>query len=69
MDKVTLADPRDARLFFVGDEIVFTGVPRWRTRAWRWIRRVILRRPPIPPTAATIVSIDEESGTITVDCE
>jgi hypothetical protein len=47
--------------------IVLTFRPRWYRRAWAWFKRVVLRRRPPPPRWLTVVGVDREAGSITVE--
>jgi len=64
----TLAGPEGLKELRIGDRFDWYERPLWYVRAWRWFRRVVLRRPdPPPPPPCRITRIDYETRTVTYD--
>ena len=60
-----LPEPTDCHPFTVGSRLVFVEHHPWHVRAWRWFKRVILRRKPPVFVVASI----ESSDTLTFDTQ
>lgn len=64
----TLAGPGGLKKLRLGDRFDWYERPPWYVRAWRWFRRVVLRRPdPPPPPPLRITKIDYETRTVTYE--
>lgn len=61
--------PLGVRSLKVGAVIEFWPIPTWYQRAWRWIKRVVMRRKLPNSVVHRITNIDYATRTVTYETE
>ena len=64
---LTLANPADAFCFYPRQEVMRRFTFPWWRRVARWVKRVVLRRKPVPVAVLVVKEIDVKNGTITLE--